>query len=286
MDIHSFRPYQRFLTRWLFVTFLVVGIIGSSAVYIYRSRNLLHETQDILKQIASNASENIPVDELEKIQKPDDDKTPAYTEIVERFRAMIDGNPHIDDIYTLRPTSDQGMFTFVVTGQETADQNGDGLIDESEVRPGVGEEYDATEQPRLQEGLVRPSADDGVTVDKWGSWISGYAPIKDANARIVGVLGVDYSSAVMESQRWQILRSLIIVDIILLPIIFFIAYFVARFLSRPYTRLARAMYDVAHGDIHKQLPVHGRRSDRVFAQLFNGMVQMIGSAKHHENDEK
>ena len=46
------------------------------------------------------------------------------------------------------------------------------------------------------------------------------------------------------------------------------------------------MFDVSHGDSHVQLKLSKRGSDSVFAELFNGMVQMIGSAKHHENDEK
>jgi len=270
----------------LFLTFLVVGLLVSATVYFYNTRNLFRETQETLKQVAVNAAGNIPVDEHEKIVTADDDKTMAYAEIVERFNAMMDGNPRIDDIYTLRPTSAQGIFTFVVAGQETADTNGDGTVDQSEVRPAVGETYDAKKFPRLIEGLSAPAADDAVTVDKWGSWVSGYAPVKDATGKVVAVLGVDYSAAVIDSQHLELIQSLLLVDLTLLPFLLLIAYIVARFLARPYQTLARAMYDVAHGDIHKQLPPLGGKSSRVFAELFNGMVQMIGSAKHSKDDEK
>lgn len=286
MDIHSFKPYQRFLTGTLFLTFLLVGIVGSTTVYIYRSRHLLLETQRELQTVAENAARGIPADTHELVQKPGDEKTAGYAGIVTYLKAVRDGNPHIDDIYTLRPTTRDGVFTFVISAQDTADQNGDGVVEQAEVKPEIGEEYDASSLPRLLEGLARPSVDDGVTTDKWGSWISGYAPVKDATGKVIAVLGVDYSSSVLDAQRWQLVRSLILVDVFLLPIILLIAILVARFLARPYQTLARAMYDVAHGEVHKQLPIHGRRSDRVFAQLFNGMVQMIGSAKHHQNDEK
>lgn len=286
MNIHSFRPYQRFLTLHLFLVFVLVGALGSTTVYVYRARVLFRETQATLKQVAQNAAQNIPVEEHEKVSQVGDEKLAAYAEIVERFTAMMDGNPNIDDIYTLRPTSQEGIFTFVVSARPTEDSNGDGVVEQAEVKPAIAEEYDATEFPRLQEGLRVPAADDAVTVDKWGAWVSGYAPVKDATGKVVAVLGVDYSASVIEGQRWDLIRSLLVVDAFLLPILLLVAWIVARALAKPYQTLARAMYDVAHGDIHKQLPVHGKRSDRVFAELFNGMVQMIGSVKHHENDEK
>lgn len=285
-DIYSFRPYQRKVTLILFVTCIVVGIIGSVTIYTVRTRTLFHATQAELKTIAENIASEIATETHESIVKPDDDATPAYTTLAKMFQQLQQSNPNIDDIYTLRPTANPNIFTFVVSAQQTEDLDGNGIVEQAEIRPAVGEEYDASDFPQLKLGLAAPTADEAITIDKWGAWVSGYAPLRNAAGATIGLVGVDYSASVIDQQRNRLIRTLLLVDVLLLPFLLIVAIAVARWLALPYKRLARAMYDVAHGDVHKQLPVEGAKSDRVFAELFNGMVQMIGSAKHTKDDEK
>jgi sigma-B regulation protein RsbU (phosphoserine phosphatase) len=45
----------------------------------------------------------------------------------------------------------------------------------------------------MQEALQGPSADEEITVDQWGTWLSGYAPLFDDDGEVIGILGVDLS---------------------------------------------------------------------------------------------
>jgi signal transduction histidine kinase len=48
----------------------------------------------------------------------------------------------------------------------------------------------------LLSGFLQPSAETEFTTDKWGTTLSGFAPIRDSGGRVVGLVGVD-----MDSQR-------------------------------------------------------------------------------------
>ncbi len=44
-----------------------------------------------------------------------------------------------------------------------------------------------------------PAYSPKIYMSRWGSYISGYAPIKDSNGTIVGILGVDETAATVLS---------------------------------------------------------------------------------------
>ena len=196
----------------------------------------------------------------------------------------MDGNPKIDDIYTLRPTQTAHEMTFVVSGRDTQDRNGDGIIDQAEIKASLGEKYDTRSFPALEAGLQHPSVDPGITYDKWGAWLSGYAPVKDTSGKTVAVLGVDLSSTFVNADRKDLLKAIGIVDLFALPVFLLVAWWFANRVSRPFRILGKGMYDISHGDSHVQLKLSGKGSDHVFVELFNGMVNMIGSAKHSKDD--
>ncbi len=287
MDIHtSFHPYRRFVFVHTLIVFVVMTAAVSAALYFVRTTKLFRETQDTLQSIAVSVAANVPVDVHEQLTSPEQQTSSAYVQIEKYFQSVMDGNPKIDDIYTLRPTSTPHLMTFVVSGKETADQNGNGAIDDAELKANLGEEYDTADFPQLEEGLRQPSADDEITYDKWGAWLSGYAPVKNAEGVSVAVLGVDLSSSFINAQRNDVLGALALVDLAALPVFVLISWWFAQRMSRPFRILGQGMYNVSHGDSHHQLALKGRGADHAFIELFNGMVQMIGSAKHHEDDEK
>ncbi len=53
--------------------------------------------------------------------------------------------------------------------------------------------------PELLEGFVKPSSDPVLTSDAWGTFLSGYAPIRNSNGDVVGIIGIDMDKkAVMD----------------------------------------------------------------------------------------
>ncbi|MFH1535429.1 MAG: HAMP domain-containing protein [Patescibacteria group bacterium] len=242
----------------------------------------MSNTKSTLKEIATNVAVNVSNVTHDEIITNDQQDSQEYIEIESYFQNIIAANPIIDDIYTLRTTSDPNVMTFVVAGKETYDANGDNFIDDTEIRPEVGEEYDVTGLDDLKNGLIAPSVDKAITTNKWGQWLSGYAPIVDDKKQTVAILGVDQAASDIADQSQGILYSLLYMDIVLLPLMLMLAYFMARIVSRPFRILAKGMQRISHGELDYRLPIGERGPQAMFVSLFNNMLGMFQNAEKHE----
>ena len=70
------------------------------------------------------------------------------------------------------------------------DWDNNGQIDDIEVPPEPQELYDISDSPMLAEALKSPTADQDLTIDEWGTFLSGYAPII-SSGKTLAVLGID-----------------------------------------------------------------------------------------------
>jgi methyl-accepting chemotaxis protein len=258
---------------------LLIGIAGLLIIYIIQTRSIITEHRNELRDIATTVAGSISVVDHESLQKQDQITSSTYRAIEDQLRTIMAGNPTIDDVYTLRPTAQSNIFTFVVSAQETSDENENGLIDENEQKPALGERYDASSQPDLVAALRGPTADRKVTYDKWGAWLSGYAPIRDDHGKAVAIVGVDYPATEIVRHRKLVTNSLVTAFFILLPIALLGALLIGRRLSQPFHVLAEGMDRVAHGDRKYRLPMHGHHEEAIFAQLFNNMLNIYNPSE-------
>ena len=157
-----------------------ISIFSSFMLYRGAHSALREQMREALKGIASTAAIQIQYDLHRSIRTPADKSSPAYLQLRSQLQQVLKRNPRIRDLYTMRPTKDPNIFQFVVDadGEDPAE---------------IGKNYNTAECPDMRTGLRRPAADAEPTKDKWGIWISGYAPIKDAAGRTDGIVGVDMS---------------------------------------------------------------------------------------------
>ncbi|MDD1463575.1 hypothetical protein MEO39_26700 [Dolichospermum sp. ST_sed2] len=167
LDEHS-KPYQKEVFRYVFFGFFIVVLILNFVVYYAALNAVNRNVRQSLKEIAENVAENVSYLNLEKIVSNNQQQSLEFTEIEQYFQQVMTGNPLIDEIYTLRPTEDSNTMTFIVAGKESKDLDNDNYIDDSELRPEIGEKFDVTNLPDLKNGLIEPSADREVNADKWG----------------------------------------------------------------------------------------------------------------------
>ena len=81
------------------------------------------------------------------------------------------------------------------------DFNGNGIIEANEDASYPGELYDIREVPALQgEAFLRPTVDEQVAIDQWGSTISGYAPIKNGSGNTVAIFAVDIAASILDQR--------------------------------------------------------------------------------------
>ena len=118
---------------------------------------------------------------------------PAYLAIVAAELRWKRVNPSIADVYTLRKLPD-GRNAFIVASETDYDRNGK-FEGEREERVAIGEIY-AEEDEGLERAFLGEAnfADTPIT-DRWGTWISAFVPLHDAQGKVEAVLGVDYPAA-------------------------------------------------------------------------------------------
>jgi hypothetical protein len=164
------RP-KLFLSHFLAV-FLVSGSIGT---YFYLSavESLMGSLQSRLKSGSALISEVLDATDLEEIRTPDDINHPSYVRYLKLLRNFKKTNPDIAFLYIMRLEGERSVF--VVDSDET----------QAQALPGRPYEWKV---PSLKEGFFKPTSDEKIYTDEWGSFMSGYAPIKNGAGRyLVGM---------------------------------------------------------------------------------------------------
>jgi adenylate cyclase len=229
--------------------------------YNETKKALKERQQDELQSVAGVDATQINGTVIAALQ-PGDENTTAYTAIRDQLGAMRAINPNIKYIYIMRKTGDKVEFAV------DADY---GTDPEAAM---IGDVYEGTNE-ELMAGFAGLSADKEFTTDQWGTVLSGYAPIKDAGGKVVGLVGVDMASdKVIEQQNFigNTIYAIVGVSIVIAAII--IGYFVAT-IMRDINKLNQQAEKISKGDMDVIVDV--KRKDEVgdLAESFSRMVASI-----------
>jgi methyl-accepting chemotaxis protein len=104
---------------------------------------------------------------------------PDFQRIKTKLLAIRGSHSDIRYVYTMGKVD--GTIRFLVDPD---------FGNESDPGAAIGEEYEGG-QGNLKQGFDGPAVDDAFTTDKWGTFLSGYAPFHDTEGKLVGIVGVD-----------------------------------------------------------------------------------------------
>lgn len=155
---------------------------------------------------------------------------PLYLALINTQRHWLAINPAVHDIYTLRKRAD-GTNAFLVDSE--TDYNRNGHIDEErERRTPIGEVYDPKDTGIETAFRGHAAFDYAPVTDRWGTWVSAYAPVLDADGKVEAVLGVDFSAAEFAQRiaaaRHRVLYVVALVECVILAASLFIGLMHAR----------------------------------------------------------
>jgi diguanylate cyclase (GGDEF)-like protein len=197
-----------FLSHFLAIV-LVSGSIGS---YFYRTAidNLLGSLQARLQYSAALLSNAIDPSGLDQIVSPADKGRETYRKGIAHLRQLVASNPDIAYIYVMRRDGAKVRF----------------VLDSDTDTPGQpGEVYSVSEHALL-EGFSKSSSDRELYTDKWGVFMSGFAPLSGGGGRYV--VGIDMRANEVANK----LKALQIAGILSLVFSLFLAYMFSHFLAR------------------------------------------------------
>ncbi len=133
---------------------------------------------------------------------------PTYLSLIEQEKNWLKLNPVVADIYTMRLLPD-GRKILLVDSETDYDHNG-AIEGAREGRTVLGEVFEEKSEGKTNgmdlafEG--HKNFDDTIYSDRWGTWVSAYAPIYDGQGHVEAILGVDYPAKLwldsVQRVRW------------------------------------------------------------------------------------
>jgi diguanylate cyclase (GGDEF)-like protein len=174
---------------------LVVVTAGIWGLWVSSTDSIKENYRHYLIGLAEVAATLVDVPLHDTIRDPSQQNGPDYRRAVAPLRRLRDAVPDVRYVYTVVP--DGNDVRFVLDAADPGHRTAAGLSEQA----GVWELYTDT-GPAMRRTLgdaTHPgvaSATDEPTRDAWGIFMSGLAPIRAADGRQIGAVGVDVEASV------------------------------------------------------------------------------------------
>ncbi len=170
------------------------------------ARAVVKETLD--EQLAASArvvAQQINIDLHAQLTEPAQENGELYSKVVAPLRGMLSATPEFKYIYTMRQ-SPEGL-RFVVDAADPTDADGDGVLDQAV----LGELYDDPDPAMLEAIATRTACvSPQPKTDKWGTFISAFAPLFRPDGTFECLVGVDTTATQYLSRLSRINRAAVL----------------------------------------------------------------------------
>lgn len=260
----KFKNLQQRLTVIFFLLMIISLIISTLIFYINAKNSLTNQLRAHLTNLAKTSAQMIDVEKHNKLKKVEDEKTPEYQELKGVLQKIRDANPGIRDIYTVIKTDKPGIWQFILDGEE-----------DPKLVSHIGATYQVEKFPEMQKAFSEASADNDLTKDEWGYYLSGYAPIKDKTGKTVAMIGLDFSAegVIKEESQITMVAELIILFGSLMS--WYFCRKIANGFYIPILILINATRRIANNDFDCEIPVKRRDEFGQLAISFNEMARRL-----------
>ncbi len=245
---------------------LLVALVLSGPLFaIFRSR-LRDDLRARVRDLAATAATGVDVEAHARLRSPADESGKDYAKVKRQLQAVrqaTGGWPRY--VYTMRVDA-AGRMIFIVDAETDPD-----LVSH------LGDEYTEPSYWMAQHlaTLSAPATETGFSTDRWGTWLSGYAPLITPDGHSDGVLGVDVPAAdVLAAERRFLQRALIVV-LTTIVVASAVGWWLGGRLAAPVVRLKEGAERISHGDLSARVAL--ARGDELgeLADMFDAMAQRL-----------
>jgi|GEM_PF-2294229 len=241
-----------------------------------------------LLAIVSSAAESIPGSEHSLLVSSEQENSPQYQRIKSYLQNVRQRFREIKYIYTARIKNNQLIFVVDADTSRTAGEKN--LTDPSAAMVHIGDIYDANPEKypealaTFYDGVARTTS--RIVHDRWGTWLSAFAPIRDQSGRIEGILCADMSVDNVLTAVGRIRREVLILYLLIfLPGVILAGWLIGRKLFQPIQKLARAATLISFGDYSRLVKVESNDELGYLSEVFNEMAHKIVRERGRLADE-
>jgi adenylate cyclase len=149
----------------------------------------------------------------------------------------------------------------------------------------IGEEYEDFNDEMLT-AFTTPSVDSEFTTDKWGTLLSGYAPIQDTKGNVVGIVGVDMASDLVIAKQNFIGKTIYIIIAISILLAASFIFFFSKTIIKDIRKLNNIANDISMGNMSVSMDVERKDEIGELAESFGRMVASLKIMMMHDNSSE
>ncbi len=260
-------PFWRRLAWRLGASFLLLTALGIiiSGLLQYRAQDrfLRESLGALLLNIARTGALTVDGDLHEGALRSRSISSPEYVALKNSLRRIQETNQLMDPVYTLTVArGGQAKFAVISAGDVS-----------------IGSEYRLA--PAIQEPLLQVLADGtpsftDVYSNEHGTWITAFAPVKNAAGQTVAALDVDFRADVYLASLARLRRHLLLHALAGALLALLAGAFLARRITRPLGQLAAQARSVVEGDLTTRVRVAARDEVGMLGNVLHLMVERLG----------
>ena len=267
------RSFRAKVTAAFILLMCLSGAVSNLLIYEYSLKAQFNQLRDKLMIIAETVAMDIDPETLLAIPLTKDGvNSPQYKAIESELLKIKEVAPSLAYIYVLKKTGKEKVLQFVIDIHQKSYNMG--------VAPAVpGEEYDAKPYPELLRSFSGPAADKNMIADKWGVFLSGYAPIRDKGGNVIAVLGIDMTANDVYDIEREMERRAIFILIFSVVLSAIIGLIIAGKVASPIKKLVQGTRHIASGDLQYKVEIEGPDEISELADSFNRMGANLYKAR-------
>jgi PAS domain-containing protein len=206
---------------WPKLSFICAGIILCLGIFFSIRLTLRtddHNRTALLSLVRTAAYLSPSADIANLLGSESDLGTPAYQSVKNRLMDLRQLNPDARFIYYMRDAGHDNKLLFLADSEDpsSADYSPPGQV------------YQDTSSLEYQNYIHEVAFTEGPYTDRWGLWVSAYAPVRDAQGMQVGIIGMDVNGKLWTTQLVTVFVSVLLVSALAAGLLVMLGLYLSR----------------------------------------------------------
>jgi GAF domain-containing protein/HAMP domain-containing protein len=254
-----FLPLRAKLALGFALLFMAASGLTTYIYYQNARAQLQHDIRERLRDAVSIGALQVDAVAHSQLTDPSQEGGPVYLPLKKALQQVRDAGTNIRFVYTMQQDA-QGNIIFVVDAEET----------EEDVSH-LGDIYDDA-SPWLSANFASiqaPVVEDEMYTDKWGTWLTGYAPFYAPDGRREGLLGMDISADYVLAQERKVLAQALLTFFGAIIGGSIVGWILGNTLTRSISKLTEGAEILASGNLAHRVQIKTHDEVEILADAFN-----------------
>lgn len=255
------------LVFWFVCMTTIASLMLSSIIYFTSKRRVFEDMRLRLLDFISVARLQIDADSHGQLIDSKQEGGDTYKKVRKELQRIRNSSPDIRYVYTMRYDTKKNDIRFVVDAE-------DEKVDEI---AHLGDKYsDASDFLKTNVAVLdKPVVEQGFYSDKWGTWLSGYAPFYNEDGDREGIVGVDIAATKVKAYQNTLLKRTAFAFAASLVLSLIMGWILGRKFARPIEEIKNGAVHISEGDFTTRIDVKSNDEIGDLARTFNVMTEKL-----------